>query len=213
MRGSRCRPDCVPGVRGYDAEAIRQSLRTRHIIPWLARRNTEHGSGLGRWRWVVERSFTCELDCERDRRTGRTQQRRGWHPGSVSATELFLPSSTVTQSPEQGGGCRRSPKFSREPLVLAPSTDVCSLGLAFYRNLSDSSSQIRWRVSWLGSPWPLGSRRRRDRRGHALAQRLIYFSTYPEAVQQDGQLPRHRYRRSLLRILPTALAEPQPIPS
>jgi hypothetical protein len=27
------------------------------IVPWLAKRNTEHGSGLGRWRWVVERIF------------------------------------------------------------------------------------------------------------------------------------------------------------
>jgi len=26
-------------------------------MPWLAKRNTEHGSGLGRWRWVVERTF------------------------------------------------------------------------------------------------------------------------------------------------------------
>jgi transposase len=25
------------------------------MIPFLAKRNTEHGSGLGRWRWVVER--------------------------------------------------------------------------------------------------------------------------------------------------------------
>jgi transposase len=24
---------------------------------FLAKRNTEHGSGLGRWRWVVERTF------------------------------------------------------------------------------------------------------------------------------------------------------------
>ena len=45
------------GDRGYDAEAIRQGLRARHIIPFLAKRNTEHGSGLGRWRWVVERTF------------------------------------------------------------------------------------------------------------------------------------------------------------
>jgi transposase len=42
---------------GYDADAIRQGLRARHIVPWLARRNTEHGSGLGRWRWIVERTF------------------------------------------------------------------------------------------------------------------------------------------------------------
>jgi transposase len=53
----RHRPDRVLGDRGYDAEAIRQGLHARHIIPCLAKRNTEHGSGLGRWRWVVERTF------------------------------------------------------------------------------------------------------------------------------------------------------------
>jgi transposase len=53
----RYRPDCVLGDRGYDAEAIRRELRARHIMPLLAKRNTEHGSGLGRWRWVVERTF------------------------------------------------------------------------------------------------------------------------------------------------------------
>jgi transposase len=53
----RQRPDCVFGDRGYDAEAIRQGLRDRRIIPFLAKRNTEHGSGLGEWRWVVERTF------------------------------------------------------------------------------------------------------------------------------------------------------------
>jgi transposase len=47
----------VLGDRGYDAEAIRQGLRARHIVPWLAKRDAEHGSGLGRWRWVVERTF------------------------------------------------------------------------------------------------------------------------------------------------------------
>ena len=26
-------------------------------MPLLAKRRTEHGSGLGRWRWVVERTF------------------------------------------------------------------------------------------------------------------------------------------------------------
>jgi len=47
----------VLGDRGYDAEAIRQGLRELGIVPLLAMRNTEHGSGLGRWRWVVERTF------------------------------------------------------------------------------------------------------------------------------------------------------------
>jgi transposase len=53
----RYRPDCILGDRGYDAEAIRQGLRNRGILPLLAMRNTQHGSGLGRWRWVVERTF------------------------------------------------------------------------------------------------------------------------------------------------------------
>jgi len=53
----RHRPDCVLGDRGYDTEAIREGLLARHIMPLLAKRNTEHGCGLGRWRWEVERTF------------------------------------------------------------------------------------------------------------------------------------------------------------
>src|SRR6202050_3218822 len=53
----RHRPDRVLGDRGYDADSIRQGLRDRGIIRFFARRNTEHGSRLGRWRWVVERTF------------------------------------------------------------------------------------------------------------------------------------------------------------
>ena len=52
-----CRPDCILGDRAYDAEKIRCALRARHITPLLAMRNTENGSGLGRWRWVIERTF------------------------------------------------------------------------------------------------------------------------------------------------------------
>ena len=61
----RQRPDCVLGDRGYDAAAIRRGLRTRHIVPLLAMRRTEHGSGLGRWRWVVERTFAWLGRCRR----------------------------------------------------------------------------------------------------------------------------------------------------
>lgn len=53
----RCRPRCLLGDRAYDADAIRRALRARRIRPLLAERNTQHGSGLGRWRWVVERTF------------------------------------------------------------------------------------------------------------------------------------------------------------
>jgi transposase len=35
----------------------RRLLRARGISPVIARRSTEHGSGLGAIRWVVERTF------------------------------------------------------------------------------------------------------------------------------------------------------------
>jgi hypothetical protein len=53
----RTKPHSFELQKSYDAEVIRQSLRFRGIRPMLAKRNTEHGSGLGRWRWVVERTF------------------------------------------------------------------------------------------------------------------------------------------------------------
>ena len=53
----RRRPDCVIADRGYDHDKHRRLVRERGIKPVIARRQTEHGSGLGRVRWVVERTF------------------------------------------------------------------------------------------------------------------------------------------------------------
>jgi transposase len=53
----RRRPARLQGDRGYDSEPLRRLLRRRGIQPVLARRRTEHGSGLGVTRWVVERSL------------------------------------------------------------------------------------------------------------------------------------------------------------
>jgi transposase len=53
----RRRPDLLTADRGYDHDKYRRLLRERGIRPEIARRETEHGSGLGRFRWVVERSF------------------------------------------------------------------------------------------------------------------------------------------------------------
>ncbi len=53
----RLRPDRVTADRGYDHNKYRRQLRQRGIAPEIARRQTEHGSGLGRARWVVERTF------------------------------------------------------------------------------------------------------------------------------------------------------------
>ncbi len=53
----RRRPECLTADRAYDHKPQRRELRKRGIRPEIARRNTEHGSGLGRYRWVVERTF------------------------------------------------------------------------------------------------------------------------------------------------------------
>jgi transposase len=53
----RRRPDRIVADRGYDYAKHRRLLRERGITPVIARRQTEHGSGLGSVRWVVERTF------------------------------------------------------------------------------------------------------------------------------------------------------------
>jgi transposase len=54
----RSRPDRVYADRAYDSEPHRDRVRGRGIDPQIARRHTGHGSGLGRYRWVVERTFS-----------------------------------------------------------------------------------------------------------------------------------------------------------
>ena len=61
VRGKPGRPvrhvAVVQGDRGYDSERHRDQLRARRWRPLLARRYRPHGSGLGRTRWVVERTL------------------------------------------------------------------------------------------------------------------------------------------------------------
>jgi transposase len=53
----RRRPECLQGDKAYDSNAHRAWLRRRRIKPILGRRRAPHGSGLGRYRWVVERTI------------------------------------------------------------------------------------------------------------------------------------------------------------
>lgn len=53
----RKRPELLTADRGYDHDSYRRKLWQRGVKPEIARRQTEHGSGLGRARWVVERTF------------------------------------------------------------------------------------------------------------------------------------------------------------
>jgi len=60
VRGKRGHPRrrfrIVQGDRAYDSQPHRRQLRKRGSRPLLARRRTPHGSGLGVYRWVVERA-------------------------------------------------------------------------------------------------------------------------------------------------------------
>lgn len=53
----RKRPAKLHTDKGYAAAANRQLLRRRGIIPRIARRGIDSAEKLGRYRWVVERTF------------------------------------------------------------------------------------------------------------------------------------------------------------
>jgi transposase len=52
------RPAKQYGDRAYDSQPHREQLRQRGIEPKLAKRKSEHGSGLGIFRWVAERTLS-----------------------------------------------------------------------------------------------------------------------------------------------------------
>lgn len=54
---SRFRPDKLHADKAYDSRKSRASCRARSIVPRIARRGIESSERLGRYRWVVERSF------------------------------------------------------------------------------------------------------------------------------------------------------------
>ena len=60
--GKRGRPKELPDElyadRGYDSEATRWLLRWLGVEPHIGKRGTPHGSGLGKVRWVVERTVS-----------------------------------------------------------------------------------------------------------------------------------------------------------
>jgi hypothetical protein len=46
----RRRPDAIYADRGYDHDKYRRQVREKGITPVIARRGTEHGSGLDAYR-------------------------------------------------------------------------------------------------------------------------------------------------------------------
>ncbi|WP_406695217.1 IS5 family transposase [Singulisphaera sp. Ch08] len=78
----RRRPRALYADRAYDSAPHRRRLRSRGILPRIARRNTPHGSGLGRYRWVVERTLSW-LHKPRKLRL-RTERRSDIHEALMS---------------------------------------------------------------------------------------------------------------------------------
>jgi transposase len=82
------RPEVLYADRAYDSEPHRQEMRKRRIIPRFARRNTEHGSGMGVYRWVVERTASW-LHSFRKLRL-RTDRAAGMHEAFVALASSLI---------------------------------------------------------------------------------------------------------------------------
>jgi transposase len=81
-RRPRRRPASLVADRGYDHDKYRRLLRERGIRPLIARRQGEHGSGLGRVRWVVERTFASLHNLKR--LLVRSERRADMHQGLLA---------------------------------------------------------------------------------------------------------------------------------
>ena len=105
MRGvigrPRFRPDTLVADRGYDHDKHRRLVRARGIKPVIARRTTEHGSGLGRVRWVVERTFAWLHHLKRLLVRYEPYVKRWTNARAVSATSR-QPLSIVNACPRPG---------------------------------------------------------------------------------------------------------------
>jgi len=78
----------VLGDRGFDDEEERQKLRDRGIDPELAKRRTPNGSGLGVFRWVVERTNSWLHQFRRLR--VRYDLRDDIHQGLCNLAEIII---------------------------------------------------------------------------------------------------------------------------
>jgi transposase len=61
----RRRPDCLYADRGYDHDKYRRLIRAKGVKHRIGRRGVEHGSGLGKHRYVIERTIALLHWCRR----------------------------------------------------------------------------------------------------------------------------------------------------
>lgn len=84
----RSRPDELYADRAYDCEGARELLRWLGIEPFTPKRNTEHGSGLGKRRWVSERTISWLHNFRRLRT--RYDRRIDIHNGFVAFAKCMI---------------------------------------------------------------------------------------------------------------------------
>jgi transposase len=86
IRGARGRPTHRPGRvygdRGYDHDSHRHRVRALSVTPVIAHRGAGHGSGFGKKRWHVERTFAWLHAYKRLR--GRYERRADTHQALLS---------------------------------------------------------------------------------------------------------------------------------
>jgi transposase len=78
----------VQGDRAYHSDPHRRALRARGSTPLLARRGAPHGSGLGKYRWPVERTLSW---MHQDRRLRvRDERRDDIHEAFMELAEAMI---------------------------------------------------------------------------------------------------------------------------
>lgn len=104
----RRKPDSVFADRGYDHDIYRDQVRKRRIVPAIVRLGTLHGTELGKYRWVVERSFAWPHGFERLRIREEHIRPCRLRPAGGGASS---PSAAVCQARK----CSRTPVQRRRP--------------------------------------------------------------------------------------------------
>ena len=90
------RPDEVFADRAYDSQSHREQLTQRGIEPSIPYRNSEHGSGLGIFRWVVERTISWLHQFRRLR--VRYERRADIHRAFLTLGCIVICHRTITHS-------------------------------------------------------------------------------------------------------------------
>ena len=107
----RRRPDDLYADRGYDHDTYRRAFRAQGIRPHIARRGTAHGSGLGVYRWLVDRTIAWYHGMKRRRIRLGTPRR---HPRSAPR-----PRPPASSRSDTWRGCVQDLQVGRAPCDFA----------------------------------------------------------------------------------------------